>query len=75
MSDTFVKSRHRDGCTGRMYRVRGTVCIDRIGRVGNGGIVAHDYRCNGAWTRCPARVLVTETALRSMAVAAIGDAA
>lgn len=72
MSDyplTFVKAPHRRGCDGDLYRRDGTVFVDRTGRLGNGGIVAHEYRCHKAWDKCRARVLVTERAVRQLAVA------
>ncbi len=70
MRATFVKAPHMRGCDGQLFHLPETVCTDRMGRVGNGGVVAHDYRCNTRWSGCKARVLVTETALRELAVAA-----
>lgn len=64
--DTYVKRPHRKGCDGALYR-DGTLHIDRLGRLDNGGWVAHRYLCNRY--DCGALVLVTETAVRRMAVA------
>lgn len=74
MADTFVKHPHAPGCDGALYRRPETVHIDRTGRLGNGGIIAHDYRCNLAIFGCEAQVLVTEQAVRRIAVAAMDGA-
>jgi hypothetical protein len=42
--------------------------VDRSGRIGNGGINTHDYVCNRRYSGCPARVLVTEQAIRRIAM-------
>ena len=68
--DTFTKRPHRPGCTGGLYRLSRPIYVDRIGRPGNGPIVAHDYLCNRYWDGCLARVLVTERAVRALATAA-----
>lgn len=65
----FRKAPHARGCDGALTRRAETVHVDRIGRVGNGGLVAHDYRCNHSWDGCRARVLVLERAVRLLAVA------
>lgn len=62
------KRAHKEGCHGALYRKPGTVCIDRTGRIGNGSWVAHVYECNRAWDNCPAKVVVTEVAVRNIAV-------
>lgn len=67
---TFLKAPHKRGCGGGLTRRRETVNIDRTGRIGNGGWVAHDYCCNHAFLGCKGRVLITERAVRLMAVAA-----
>lgn len=72
--DAFLKSPHKKGCDGQLVRryssLSKVVCVDRLGRIGNGGIVTHDYHCNAASEGCPARVLVTERAIRHIAIAA-----
>lgn len=70
-SPTFIKFPHARECSGDLYRLPNTVFVDRIGRIGNGGIVAHDYVCNRSWAGCGARVLVTERAVRALAVTAL----
>lgn len=64
----FVKEPHRPGCDGQMYRDRWStkdamVFTDRIGRIGNGGNVTLDYRCNQKYLGCNARFLLTESAM------------
>lgn len=72
--DTFVKRRHAKGCSGSVINRYETIHVDRIGRIGNGGIVTHLYTCNMVfWNACPARVLVTERAVRSIASNALGE--
>lgn len=66
--DTWSKMPHKPDCGGRLYRRVRIVWVDRLGRIGNGNIVAHDYRCT-TW-HCPARVLVAESAVRALATAA-----
>jgi hypothetical protein len=67
--DAFLKHAHKAGCDGALYRSDvEPIFTDRKGRVGNGGIVTYDYRCNQRWTGCYARVLVTERAVRTIAV-------
>ena len=68
---TFVKHAHRKGCESSLYRTRNLAHVDRLGRIDNGGIVTHDYRCNMAWDGCGARVLVTEAAVGQIAAAAL----
>lgn len=74
LPDAFFKYPHMKGCEGDLVRRvaygDNHVCVDRLGRVGNGGIVTQDYRCNMAFAGCGARVLVTERAIRRIAVAA-----
>lgn len=70
----FLKAPHSKGCRGELVRAQPyahePVHVDRKGRIGNGGINTHDYVCNTRhWTGCPARVLVTEAAVRQLAVA------
>ena len=65
--NVIFKKAHEKGCEGELYRLPNTVTVDRAGRIGNGGWVAHDYRCNRSWSGCPARVLVTERFVRSWA--------
>jgi hypothetical protein len=74
--DVWVKRPHTPGCDGNLFRTiyPPTVCVDRLGRIGNGGIVAHVYTCNVSWRGCPARVLVSERAVRNIAVEALSDA-
>ncbi len=67
---TFSKQAHKVGCEGALYRLKDTVHIDTLGRLNNGGIVAHQYRCNEHWDACPALVYVTERAVHTLAVAA-----
>lgn len=69
----WVKRPHVTGCTGAVVNRHKRVHVDRIGRAGNGGIVAHDYRCNMSWNGCNARVLVAERTLRSIAAEAVGE--
>ena len=68
--DTYLKHAHKRGCDGDLYRKGGIVNIDRAGRIGNGGWVAHVYECNKAYDGCKAKVLVTECAVRALAVKA-----
>ncbi len=68
--DTFLKHAHKKGCDGQLVRHRGTLCVDRLGRPGNGGIVVHDYRCNRRWEGCKGQVFVTEKAVRRLAIEA-----
>lgn len=65
----FSKHPHAKGCTGSLINASELVFVDRTGRVDNGGIVTHAYRCNRQWQGCKARVLVTERAARVLAVA------
>ena len=67
----WVKRRHAAGCDGAMFRDPGIVHVDRIGRIGNGGIVAHLYRCNRCWAGCPATVLVAEFLMQGKAEMAV----
>ena len=71
--DVWPKRHHATDCDGSLYRQRVTVTVDVLGRKGNGGIVAHEYRCNREWAGCPARVLVAERALRLIAADAIDE--
>lgn len=65
----FSKRPHAGGCSGDICRTGETTTVDRIGRRRNGGWVVHIYECNRKrWTDCPALVLVTETAVRNLAV-------
>lgn len=68
IAPAFLKRPHKPGCKGDLYRRANVVHIDRAGRIENGGWVAHDYVCNRSYDGCPARVLVTEVAVRSIAV-------
>lgn len=68
MPAAFLKHPHKRGCIGSLYRKSGVVYIDRLGRLDNGGIIAHDFRCNMHWDGCGARVLVTERAVRQLAM-------
>lgn len=75
MSGTYLKAPHKRGCDGDLYNTtlhgrKQLVHVDKAGRIGNGGIIAHDYRCNKAYDGCKARVLVLERAVRLLAVAA-----
>ena len=70
--DSFVKAGHYPGCTGDLYR-GDIVHIDRTGRVGNGSIIAHEYICNRRWAKCRARVIITERAVRRLAVVALSS--
>lgn len=63
----YLKKPHKKGCDGGLYRLRETVSVDRTGRLGNGGIVAHSYVCNRQWDGCPAHVLVTESEVGALA--------
>lgn len=63
------KTPHQRGCDGQLYRLNAVAHVDRTGRLDNGGIVVHDYRCDMGWHGCNARVLVTERAVRMLAVA------
>lgn len=73
MDDAYVKQPHRKDCDGQLYNttifdgIKAVAHVDKAGRLGNGGIVCHDYRCNMAWDGCPARVLVTERAVGAIA--------
>jgi hypothetical protein len=67
----FLKHQHKAGCEGGLYRLDQIVHIDEIGRLDNGGIVAHDYRCNMRWEGCGARVLVTEAAVHAIATSTL----
>lgn len=71
--ELWVKKRHMKGCDGNLYRRDHVVFVDRTGRRGNGGIVAHEYVCNRHWAKCPARVLVAERTLRLIAARAIEE--
>ena len=71
--DLWVKKPHARDCDGGLYRQPETINVDRLGRKGNGGIVAHAYRCNCHWSGCPARVFVAERTLRRLAADAIGE--
>lgn len=75
LPNAWAKEAHEDGCDGRLHRSHGTVYVDRIGRIGNGGIVAHVYRCNRYWDGCPARVLVPETTMHTIATRALANRA
>lgn len=66
-----VKARHRPDCTAPLVRRPERVTVDRLGRIGNGGIIAHDYRCGDFYFGCPARVLVLERAVRQIAESAL----
>lgn len=65
----FLRRAHMRGCDGDLHRLPDLLCVDRTGRVGNGGIICHEYVCNRRWAGCKARVLVTERAVRLLAVA------
>jgi len=64
----FSKHAHRRGCEGALYDTHAKAYTDRLGRVGNGGLITHDFRCNHRWEGCCARVLVTARAFRLLAV-------
>lgn len=66
-----VKATHESGCDGSLYRLNHPILTDRIGRIGNGGRINHDYRCNRHWAGCPARVLVPESQLHDIATASL----
>ena len=66
----ILKAPHKRGCDGGLYRAPYTVFVDRAGRIGNGGHVAHVYVCNKSWDGCKAKVLVTERTLRILALTA-----
>ncbi len=68
VASAFLKHRHKRGCEGDLFRRQGTVNIDKYGRLGNGGWVAHVYECNRSFDGCKAKVLVTEVAVREIAV-------
>lgn len=71
----WVKRPHREGCEGVVTNRHQRVNVDRTGRVGNGGIVAHEYRCNWSWNGCQARVLIAERTIRTIAADALGEPA
>lgn len=65
----LLRRPHSPGCTGALYRLDSLITTDRVGRIGNGGLVAHEYRCNRRWDGCAAWVLVSEMQVRRMALA------
>jgi hypothetical protein len=69
-ADALARKPHKKGCRGDLYRLPTMVTVDRLGRKGNGGWVAHEYVCNMRWDGCKARILLTERAVRRLAVAA-----
>lgn len=71
--DVWPKGYHRSDCHGALLRQREAITVDVLGRKGNGGIVAHEYRCNREWAGCTARVIVAERALRLIAADAIDE--
>lgn len=74
-ADALARRPHKKGCDGNLFRQPTTVTVDRLGREGNGGWVAHRYICNRHWDGCKARVLILERAVHRLAVAALIDGA
>lgn len=74
----FLKKPHMRDCDGELINktihcggpTPKWVHTDKTGRVGNGGMIGYEYRCNMEWAGCEARVIVWEKALRQLAVAA-----
>lgn len=71
--DAWVKRPHAKNCNGSVFNRHEIVCVDRAGRLGNGGIVAHVFTCTHSWAGCKARVLVAERVVRGIAARAIGE--
>ena len=70
----WSKRPHEAGCEGTLYHQRsndlfasGIVCVDSLGREGNGGIVTHLFRCSSRHAGCGARVLVAASAVHRLA--------